>query len=175
MKHRIAMLAIAAAAILGAGAAGSAQAMTHGASPHIRSAQVTPATTSGPYDFQVAGTSNCIVTNGVGNQLTDSNTGYCADIKTTTDGLLGNFVIYQFTDGSGNCLRANNSNVVLIEGGPCNTRDTGEQWIQTYSGAPPNRFENVLQKKWLMVTGPSSGDKVWVGFGGKNDWYLNGS
>ena len=181
MKHRIAMLAIAAVAILGTGAAGSAHAMTARSDPHLR-----PASTFGPVTFLMhdpSGDQNCITTGGAGNQLTveSASSSYCARITARSDGSA-----YQLTDGTGKCLRANNSNVVLIEGAPCSSKDTGEQWIitsctQTYPGSGicitgPNskyRWENVLQNKWLMVTGYYPGDKVWVGTGGANEWDLD--
>jgi hypothetical protein len=160
MKHRIAMLAMAMTAFLATGAvvaAGPAQA----------------ATAVGP--FYVSGTNNCIITHGAGQQLTVSNNSTCATITVT-------FYVtktYTFTDGSGNCLRANSSDVVLVESGRCHTDDSGELWIVT-SGDPsscdsfsnPCRFENQRQSLWLKVTGPDSGDKVWVGTGGYNNWII---
>ena len=157
MRHRITMLAIAVAAFLGTGAA-----LTTGP------AQAAPATTYGPYEFFVDGTDNCIVTHGPGNQLTVAYavTAGCASITLYA---YGNG-IYTFTDANGNCIRANSSGVVLLESGSCNTSDSAERWSET--AASPFRFENQKQGSWLKVTGPASGDKVWVGTGGKNDWDL---
>ena len=154
MKHRLALVAMAAVAFLGTGAAVAAG-----------SAQAAPTTTTGTYYFFVTGTINCIVTHGVGNQLTVSQTSNCAKITVAS---LGNDVV-TFTDGNGNCLRANNSDVVLVENGHCNTQDSAEVWTITHVGY---RFENDKQALWLKVTGRASGDKVWVGTGGLNNWQL---
>jgi hypothetical protein len=164
MRHRLAMLAMALTAVLGTGVA---------VAPGP--AQAAPAISLGPYSFYVSGTSNCIITHGVGNQLTVQYDGNCAQITLT-------FYVtktYTFTDGSGNCIRANSSDVVLVESGSCHTSDTAELWIVT-AGDPSNcnsytnpcRFENQKQGLWLKVTGPASGDKVWVGTGGYNNWVL---
>jgi hypothetical protein len=156
MKHRRATVAMAAAAFLGTGAA-----VTAGP------AQAAPAVTIGTFYFFADGTGiPCLTANGVGNQLTVTNNGVCAKITETA---LGNNIV-QLKDGNGNCLRANNSHVVLIENGPCNTQDNGEVWNITHSN--PNRFENVKQALWMKVTGTSSGDKVWVGTGGITNWEL---
>lgn len=154
MRYRLTMVATAAVAFLGTGAA-----VTAGP------AQAAPAVTIGTYYF-FNGSDSCIVTNGVGNQLTVSDTRTCAKITETA---LGNDIV-QFKDGNGNCLRANNSDVVLVENGPCNTQDNAEVWVITH--ANPSRFENEKQALWMKVTGYSSGDKVWVGTGGITNWEL---
>lgn len=185
MRHRIMILVMVVTAALGAGAAvssGSAQAAILGSGLPTASGQAAAATTYGPYYFYLydpSGDTNCIVTNGAGNQLTDSTSG-CARITLTTDGSWNGLTAYQFKDGSGNCVRANNSDVVKIESGPCNTGDTGEQWVITHCDTNSAgqcdgnqyRFENVLQELWMKTTGYVPGNKVWVGTGGANDWDL---
>jgi hypothetical protein len=168
MRYRIAMLAIAMAAFLGAGltaAPGPAQA----------------ATTVGTFNFFLHETgedNNCIVTNGVGNQLTVAYAGAqsCANITITKlDKTEGSDPVYEFTDGSGNCLRANNSDVVKVESGTCSSSDTGEWWIATYGTVGSGntvRFENVLQALWLKTNADIAGYDVWVGTGGSNNWDL---
>ena len=171
------------------GIAGQAQAATSSPNQVPRSAQAAAGTTFGPflwYVYEPGGDKNCIVTNGTGsgNQLSDS-TGGCAHIKLTSDGTTSSGdPIYLFTDGNGNCVRANSSDVVKLEKGKCDTSDTGEKWILTSCTYIPNtalcsngqgskyRFENELQKLWMKTTGDSSGDKVWVGTGGANEWDL---
>lgn len=171
MRHRIALLAVAVVAFLGTGAT-----MADGA------AQAGHPPGPGPFQFSMsASPHNCIETHGAGNQLTDGDV--CARLKVVPDSVLGGQTTYTFTDGSGNCIRANSSDVVLVEGGPCNPSDDGEQWVITSCvQSPPGtckegqggkyRFENVKQKLWLKVTGPVSGDKVWVGTGDDNEWDL---
>jgi hypothetical protein len=154
MKHRLVLAAMAAVAVLGTGAAVAAG-----------PAQAAPAISAGTYYFFVTGTINCITTHGVGNQLTVSQTGTCAKITVSS---LGNDVV-TFADGNGNCLRANNSDVVLVENGRCNTQDSAEVWTITHVGY---RFENDKQALWMKVTGTAIGDKVWVGTGGLTNWQL---
>jgi hypothetical protein len=158
MKYRIATLAMAAVAFLGTGGAMAAG-----------SAQAAPAITSNSYTFIIS-PGLCIVTHGTGNQLTIDGGPSCATIR--LDKTANN--VYTFTDASGNCIRANSSDVVLVESGACQSDDAGEHWTLT-AGSPGNslcRFMNDKQLLWLKVTGLNAGNKVWVGTGGDNNWTL---
>jgi hypothetical protein len=189
MRYRIALLTVVVVALLGTGAGvAAAQGMTPRPGLPIRAAQAASATSPFTYVFYLYdknGDTNCIVTNGVGNQLTinSGNPAGCANIKATSDGAWNGLIAYQFTDGNGNCIRANSSNVVLVENGVCNTTDDGERWVITscYQNPPPRcttgfgsryRFENVHRQLWLKTTGNTSGDKVWVGTADRNEWDL---
>jgi hypothetical protein len=165
MKHRIFVLAAAMVAFLGAGVAAAAS----------------PAQAATPFNFyleQSPSIQYCLVTNGVGSPVTIASSAdtICANVTATKDGVDGIYTVWQFTNGNGNCIRANSSDQVKLAKGTCSTTDQGSEWIVTNGtlshGALDVRFENLLTHLWLKTNGYAAGDDVLVGTGGENDWFL---
>lgn len=166
MNHRIAMLAAAAVTCLGTAIAVAPT-----------QAQAAPAVV-GVFIFYLQGTpaqQYCLATNGVGQQVTVSDTGSrCANVTVTRDGTWNGNTVYQFRNGNDNCIRANNSNQVKLASGPCSTTDAGAEWIITngsLSSGSVDRFENLMNYLWLKTTAYAVTD-VLVGTGGENNWLI---
>jgi len=162
MKYRIAMLAAAVVTCLGTALA----------------VAPTPAQASQTFIFYLQGTpaqEYCLIPNGVGNQVTTGDAGgSCANVTVTKDGTWKGSTVYQFRDGSGNCIRANSSDQVKLAMGTCSTMDTGAEWIITngsLSSGAVDRFENRLDSLWLKTNVYGTGD-VLVGTGGVNNWLI---
>ena len=167
MNHRIAMLAAAVVTCLGT---------TVAVAP--TPAQAAPDVVVGVFIFYLQGTPEqeyCLGTNGVGNQVTVTDTGSkCANVTVTRDGMWNGNTVYQFRNGNDNCIRANNSNQVKLASGPCSTTDAGAEWIITngsLSSGSVDRFENLMNFLWLKTTAYAE-TNVLVGTGGVNNWLI---
>lgn len=151
MKHRI--LATAAAVITFAGigtamAAGPARADTAGS---FRICQLNDK-------------SECLVSNGPGNQVTIGTSSY-ADFHVVNERIVdgGEVGEYQFENAAGNCLRAGDGNVVKLENGACSGdadwwKDSGTEIISVQYGDP------------MLAHHDTSGDNVWHETSVSGDW-----
>jgi hypothetical protein len=108
--------------------------------------------------------SYCLQSNGPGNQVTITNSGSYANWhQARTSG--GE---WQDENGSGNCLRAGDNNVVKIENGPCLATNLADWWYAP--GNYPYRQESSRYSDDMLVHGTVNGYKVWHAKPVSGDW-----
>jgi hypothetical protein len=105
------------------------------------------------------------VSNGPGNQVTISHSGNYANWHIVrTSGHLD-----QVENGSGNCLRAGDHNVVKIENGGCLATNNADWWFSP--GDAPARIESYAYSDFMLVHGHVNGWNVWHANPVSGDWY----
>ncbi len=102
--------------------------------------------------------SECIVAHGAGNNVTIQGSGYNAWTPHDAGTIGGNHVFY-FTNGSGNCLKANANGNVIASSASCAGDDLG-WWEQTAD--TPLRYKNVANGKYMGTWGDASGNNVYT-------------
>ncbi len=110
--------------------------------------------------------SYCLQSNGTGQQVTITLNPAKYSNFTKSRTRSGGQV--QFENGNGNCLRAANGNVVVIENGPC--QDVADNWWY----APANQIFRLRSESTnddLTVHGRVDGWNVWHIIPGSGDWY----
>jgi hypothetical protein len=114
--------------------------------------------------------SKCLVTHGIGNQLTIGTTGQ-ANITSTFVGNWNGKLMVNWEDGNGNCIRENNSNAVIVANGPCQSSDNSAKWAQSNDGH--STFQNRQHTSdYLATFGTASGTVVWGNAQGTG-WYVS--
>lgn len=126
-----------------------------------------PSLNNGTYQFRLNGDRKlCIVSHGVGRQLTVGTSG-CANIKITNIADSGG---KKFFTVGGKCIYAGGPSRVKIDTGSCFIKNEADVWIPTHNN--PYRFQNAGTNGWLKTYDFVSGYKVWTGVGGRTDWNL---
>lgn len=77
--------------------------------------------------------------------------------------------LVQFENGSGNCLRAADNNVVKIKNGGCSATSDADWWFDP--GDAPYRLESLFYSDFMLVHGTVNGYKVWHANPVSGDWY----
>ncbi len=102
-------------------------------------------------------TSECILSNGVGNQLSLDNTDYAAWTITTN---VANGA-KMFTNGAGHCLTINSSRDAVLASGGCSVSNDNEQFYQATSGGRTT-LKNVTWEQYLGGWGNGLGTGIEV-------------
>ncbi len=75
----------------------------------------------------------------------------------------------QIEDGSGNCLRAGDNNVVKMENGGCVATNDADWWFSP--GDAQYRLESYAYSDFMLVHGTVNGYNVWHAIPVSGDWY----
>jgi hypothetical protein len=115
----------------------------------------------GPYTFcSIGDLGLCIISNGVGNQMTVS---FSAGTNITmTNGISGDpNYYYHLTNGNGNCILENASSQVVVGDGACGTNNNHVWILQNADGG--YSFKNEQYGDYMVIDAQVEGYKVWGG------------